>query len=290
MKKILVVILSLLLVFTISACRTNRTKGPDVPSRNSNFQSDLDDEDIFEEELDEELFEDIDDTDSSYYAGGIKNYFLDYNNARLEFGRYVIDNGSDIAKAHYLPTLTNPELDIFDYLTPLFYWGETLDDNDLAQKEEFISMLIGDDRILKSIDLERKSDNMYRTIMETHEGDISIIDVEYNPDKDALRLVAEHNGEQALIFEYAKTSGGYASQFYYYDILGGTYGNPIEGMCVYRIIFAGNDGSFARFDHVEEPASIMEGAPDEQEFIEGATHWLTVKNGKYTGNIEGEAF
>jgi hypothetical protein len=63
------------------------------------------------------------------------------------------------------------------------------------------------------------------------------------------------------------------------------------GLCTYKLIFKGNNGSWARYDNVaSEPESILGRTPDAGSFIDGAAHWFTVSDGKFTGNLNGNAF
>lgn len=62
-------------------------------------------------------------------------------------------------------------------------------------------------------------------------------------------------------------------------------------MCVYKTIFDGQNGSCARFDGVNsEPDTLLGRVPLEEDFISGATHWFTITNGEFTGNMGGKAF
>ena len=57
------------------------------------------------------------------------------------------------------------------------------------------------------------------------------------------------------------------------------------------MIFQGNNGSVARFDSInEKPESILGKTPDPAKFIQGATHWYTIQDGKFTGKLGGEEF
>jgi hypothetical protein len=175
-------------------------------------------------------------------------------------------------------------------MTALFYWGEKLDDFEMLSKDAFMDLLSRGGEKYKNMDLQREGDNRYIMTVETNEGEQIFIQVDNYPEKNAVRLVGENNGELALLFEYVELSGGYAAQYYYNAVVSSSYGVQNKAMCVYRNIFFGTEGSAARFDEVGEPDSIIDGVPDEQELIEGATHWLTLKNGKFTGELKGVAF
>ena len=89
---------------------------------------------------------------------------------------------------------------------------------------------------------------------------------------------------------YLNTSdrGGYAA-ILLETIIGYDRGTAIEGLCTYRTIFDGDNGSCARFDNVKRPRPSGS-VPDAESFIEGATHWFTIKDGSFTGNLGGEKF
>jgi hypothetical protein len=113
----------------------------------------------------------------------------------------------------------------------------------------------------------------------------------YDGDADSVRLEAYVDGDLELMFEYVKAPGGYAAQYHFINVIGIDKATPIEGLCTYRIIFNGSNGSCARFDNAEaQPESIFGTIPDAASFIEGATHWYTLTDGSFTGNLGGEAF
>ena len=94
-----------------------------------------------------------------------------------------------------------------------------------------------------------------------------------------------------LLFEYSRMPEGYAAQYYFESVTHMDKAAPIYGLCTYRLIFTGSNGSCARFDNVSsEPDSIYGGIPDTQTFIDGATHWFTITDGKFTGNLGGNQF
>ncbi|NMA51923.1 MAG: hypothetical protein GX949_02800, partial [Peptococcaceae bacterium] len=218
-----------------------------------------------------------------------------FSDARYEFENHAIDISLNEESVIYGKTLVlTPDLEVFDYLTPLHFFGETLDDEEIVVKEMVLDMLTEHSKSFRSADLQRESDNSYTMTIDTEEEEQIFIQIEYHPNIDALRLVAENNGEHGLLFEYVNTGDGYAAQYYFNSVVGvgGTYGvqEKTMAMCVYKTIFSGKEGSCARFDDVEEPASLLNGVPDEQAFIEGATHWFTLKDDKLTGELDGITF
>ncbi|MFY9174359.1 MAG: hypothetical protein WAO24_03305 [Peptococcia bacterium] len=287
MKKLFLIIISILLIFSLCACGANTSKNPNISEDDSGDQAELPNEEI----VDEEPSDVIDSASSSNYTKDSTKGFKAYSDAYLAFSDYVTELKSKNDETLYYPTnlVITPEAHLLEYMTPLLYWQETLDDNELAAKDTVISLLTrGKNR--KSVDVQKESANSYITTIETTKGEEIFVQVDYQPDIDALRLVAESNGELAMIFEYVKLADGYAAQYYYNTIIGGTYNAPTRAMCIYRAIISGNEGSCARFDDAEEPASLLDGVPDEQTFIEGATHWFTLKNDEFTGKLGDTSF
>jgi len=269
MKKIFVGILCIMLILSLCACGANTREDTSILSSSSGDQAELPDE------------EPSDVIKGTNYKGGYKVY----SDARSEFVDYVVElYTNDTSLLNNQTLVLNPEIEAFDYLTPILYWGETLEDNELAVKDISLSVITGEDKRFRSADLERISDNSYTMTIETSKGEKIDIQVDYYPDIDAVHLEAENNGEHALLFEYVKTTDGYADQFYFNSVVASGYGEQNKEMCVYRSIFSGKDGSCARFDGVERPDSILDGVTDAETFIEGATHWFTLKDGKFTNN------
>ena len=91
--------------------------------------------------------------------------------------------------------------------------------------------------------------------------------VKYDENADSLWLVGHKDGTLEMVLEYSKTPGGYAAQYHYETVVGQDKLVPIYGMCTYRLIFEGNNGTCARFDNVSsEPESIFGSIPDKQSF------------------------
>ncbi|MDD2553636.1 MAG: hypothetical protein PHP51_03590 [Desulfotomaculaceae bacterium] len=84
---------------------------------------------------------------------------------------------------------------------------------------------------------------------------------------------------------------GYAAQYYLETVTGMDLATPVYGWCTYKLIFAGVNGSCARFDNVSaQPDSIFGVIPDSQTFINGADQWFTLTDGKFVGNLGGNQF
>lgn len=279
MKKVLVVIFSLLLIFSLSACGGNENSSPP------------EDPDISSEPPAEGESEEIGGENATGDAEDRTNIYQDYLEAWMSFSQHVLENSykEEIVAQHYGKVL-NIETGIADYMRPLFYWGETLEDFELLGKDAFLELITRGGERYQDMDLQRDSDNRYIMTLKTNEDDQVYIQVDYYPDKNAVQLRAEENGEHALLFECVQIPGGYAAQYYYNAVVSATYGVQTKALCAFKNIIFGTDGSAARFDDAEEPSSIIDGVPGEQEFIEGATHWITIKNGEFTGELDGTAF
>jgi hypothetical protein len=286
-KRLLLVLLCVSLVFSLAAC-----------GEKEGYEDDSWDEydEEWEEEEDEEAYEDEEDYEdveglraSGYKEGGDENY-LTFLEARMKFETFLVEKALNEGLVTGLSAVYIPDARIFHYLTPLIYWGETLEDEELQYKEYAFLAFAGEGKSLKNPELKKESDIHYTMTMETDEDEKLFMDVKYYPDMDALRLEAENNGEKALVFEYVKIDGGYVSQYYCETQIGGTYGEKIMGMCVFRSYFSGENGSAARFDNAEIPPSIIKNLPNEEDFIEDATHWISYKDGKLKGKLAGESF
>ena len=53
--------------------------------------------------------------------------------------------------------------------------------------------------VCEKYDLERESETGYRVIKETHDGEVTITEIEYYPDLDAVRLETVSNGKLELV-------------------------------------------------------------------------------------------
>src|SRR5690554_5024164 len=90
MKKIFVFILSMMLIFSLCACGANKTQSPDLPSEDSSPEDSgnevsLPDEEPFEEISGTNSANDVIDTERGYEA---------FQDARMAFDNYIIDNSS----------------------------------------------------------------------------------------------------------------------------------------------------------------------------------------------------
>jgi len=280
-KKVFIVIISMLLILSLCACGGNNNNNPDTSSEDPDISSELPEGDSEETGGENDIRDDED----------MANIYQDYLEAWMSFSQNVLENSfKEKTVAQHYGIVLNTETGIYDYMRPLLYWGETLDDFELSAKDAFLELITHGGERYREMDLQRESDTRYIMNLETNEGDQIYIQVNYYPDKNAVQLRAEENGEHALLFECVKIPGGYAAQYYYNAVVSATYGAQTKALCAFKNIIFSTDGSAARFDDVEEPPSIIESVPGEQKFIDGATHWLTIKNGEFTGELDGVAF
>ena len=285
MKKMLIIFICLMLILSMSACGGKGTDNPTTSIEDSKDHTGFDDEDF------EDSYEDYEDTNSPKLSDLNTSNFTNFSDAETEFNNHISQNSSKVEAVYlYQNAVSITDMTVLDNTMPLYIWGETLDNEELEMQDISTSIFVGEDRSYRKYDLERESETRYRVIKETHDGEVIITEIEYYPDLDAVRLETVSNGKLELVFEYAKTKDGYAAQYYFETIIGGSYGAPQRGMCAYKIIFSGLNGSKARFIDVEEPASIIGNVPDAEDFIKGANDWLTIKDGNFTGELAGESF
>lgn len=294
MKKILILLLSLALILSLVACGGN-DNDIDNPPDETQDQGELPDEDLNgEDDEDDEDDEEDDDGSigSSGYNPGDHESYVTFSDAYYEFTGNITDNASKSDEVLYGQVLVlSPEMHVFDYLLPLMLFGETLEDMEIQVQDEVLKLFIGEGKTLVSAEAERISDNKYVMTTARKDGKEFIGEVEYFPNIDATRLITTEDGEMAMLFEYTKNKDGYAAQYYFNQPMGGSYGQePIKKWCVYRYMFSGLEGSCARFDDVGEPATIIGDVPGEEEFIDGATHWVTITNDEFTGELDGVSF
>ncbi len=292
MKKFFLAILTIILILSFCACRANTTEDSDIPQDDPIYEDEFPDEEVTDEEFnDEETAKEIDGINyRKDDKGGTRGYEA-FSDAYREFANYVIEKSKEEETVmNNYPKVLSPEFKVLDYMTPLMNWGETFDDDEVIQGEMFIKLFTGEGKNFRSAELQKESDNRYTMTMETKKGEQIHVQVMYYPDIDAVRLEAENSNGHEMLFEYVKTADGYAAQYYFFDMIRSSYNKHDGVMCVYRSIFSENEGSCARFEEADKPVSLIDRVPDEKELIEGATHWFTLKNGKFTGEMDGTAF
>ena len=273
MKRLLIFALVIILIFSVSGCGGNSQPA-------DSFSSDTDQSESEQTESSEKTGDG---------NGIISVQYKAYTDARAVFEDYVLDQSYDHEIVSVKFTIaTASDLKNFTYLLPLMFMGESTKSVGKFDGNMEKTMLEGG--WADSVELEYNEDTGY-LITGTLDGSNLEIKTVYDEPTDSLRLEAYKDGALDLVFEYIKTRGGYAAQYYYKTITGFDKNTPIEGLCTFRTIFEGTDGSWARFDNVtSEPTSIYTHAPEGKAFIEGATHWFTIEDGSFTGSLDGEVF
>lgn len=227
-------------------------------------------------------------------SGGVKGIpcvsYEAYDTAWRAFGDNINEKGNeyDIVSVHQ-STAMPLELKALNYLLPLSFLGQSQKGTgkfDAAMEAGMLKTAWAKDATLTFDENEG-----YLLKGTTAKGSKLEIKVRYDAKADSLRLEGYKDGALDMLFEYSRTPDGYAAQYHYETVVKMDKATPVYGLCTYRLIFAGNNGSCARFDNVSsEPDSIFGSIPDKQSFIEGATHWFTVTGGEFTGKLGGKEF
>ena len=215
------------------------------------------------------------------------NAFFD---AKDEFIDYIVDQSEDhemVSVKHNLATMN--EIKVFDHLLPLLYMGSSVET--MGEFDENIETIMMQTGWADDAKIEYSGGAEYVVKGTGSDGSALEARAKYDSDADSVRLESYVDGVLELLFEYVKLPGGYAAQYHFVDVLSFDQYTPVEGLCTRRVIFSGRNGSCARFDNVEaQPESIFGTIPDAASFVEGATHWYTVTDGSFTGDLGGEAF
>jgi predicted small lipoprotein YifL len=213
-----------------------------------------------------------------------------YDAAWGDFNKHITGQSGDheIVSVHQ-STAMPLELRNLNYLLPLSFLGQSQVSQgkfDAAMETGMLGAGWADDVVLT---LDEKEGYLLKGT--DTQGNSLEIKVRYDDNADSLRLEGYKDGNLDMVFEYSKTPDGYAAQYHYETITGNDKFTPVYGLCTYRLIFTGTNGSCARFDDVSsEPDSIFGSIPDKQSFIEGATHWFTITDGEFTGKLGGSEF
>ncbi len=283
MKRLLTVVLVLLLVFSLAACGGNTETEGKAPS--SVGQAESEETGQKEQPIQTEASGEVSDGN-----GIICINYNDYVNAKDEFYDYVLEQSYDHEVVSVFQSLaTVSELNILNYLLPLQFMGESM--KSLGKYDAEVELLMFQNLWGDDVEVIYNQDTGYALKGTDTDGSAIEVKAMYDGDADSLRLEGYKDDALALVFEYTRMEGGYAAQYHFKTTISNDKGKPIEGLCTYRTIFEGSNGSSARFDNVNsEPDSIFGNAPDPDTFIEGATHWLTVDNGKFSGRLNKNEF
>ncbi len=149
------------------------------------------------------------DTKSTRLSDLISSNFNNFSDAQDAFEDHVsqVSNKNETAliSSH---NLVVSDMKVFDYMLPLYMWGETLDDEELETQDIATSIYEGEDRSYQKYDLERESETRYKVIMETHDGELITTQIDYYPDIDAVRLETIDKGNLALILNMLRQTRG----------------------------------------------------------------------------------
>ncbi len=283
MKRALTIVLAILLVFSLAACGGDTKPAGNEPPGSGKAEP----EQAGQDEQQEQTGAPVKAGDQN---GIISVNYNAYNDAKYEFDDYVLEQSyeHEIVSAS-LTMATVTELKILEYLLPLEFMGESV--KSLGKYDADFELVMFQTAFGDDTEVTHNEDTGYVVKFSDAKGSTIEVKAVYHTDADSLRLEGYKDGDLALVFEYIEIAGGYAAQYHYQTVTGYDKATPIEGLCTYRIIFEGSDGSCARFDNVaSQPESILGSVPDAGSFIEGATHWFTITDGSFTGNLGGKAF
>ena len=212
-----------------------------------------------------------------------------FNNAKHAYENHIMDASEDheVVSIHRTQVIVLGNT-IFHYLLPLSLLGQSVNitgNFDVSMEKTMLEQGWAD-----NVSLVDNGDGSYQITGEK-DGDKWKLDVAYDAATDSLRLVGYENDKLGLVFEYCKLGKGYAAQYYFEDVTSYEQAQPVYQWCNYRLVFEGTNGSSARFEGVEsEPASIFKNPPDPDTWFSGATQWLTITDGSFTGKLSGTEF
>jgi len=275
MKRVLVVLLVLLLTVFLVACGNGNNEETSANEPSGNRQDDQVSDGLTQEGKKSEIICD------NYNA---------FKDAQKIYDDYVLEQShSHEVVSVMLGYVTVNNLRILNYLLPLEFYGQslkTLNKIDLSFETNMLRVAWADDA-----ELIYNEGSGYLLKGTDTNGNILEVKTKYDKNTDSLHVEGYKDGTLDLVFEYCKTAGGYAAQYYFETIIGYDKATAIEGWCTYRTIFGGYNGSCARFDNVtSEPVAIFANAPDAESFIAGATHWFTIKDGQFLGKLKEKEF
>jgi len=274
MKRLFIFLITLLMVLSIAACSNKETTGSNPQGSEKAGQ---------EEQTEQPKTSGKVDGKRTVWES-----FAAFKDARDRFDNYVQNQNNEIVNVGW-PTVAVFDLNIFDYVLPLDFMGRSVELSGKFNAETETQML----RQAWADDAQLTYDEATGYLLKGtgSKGNVLEIKVKFDEKADSLRLEAYKDGALDLIFEYVAIDGGYAAQYYLEAATRYEKFTPVMGLCNHKLIFSGNNGSRARYDNVaSEPESILGSTPDLESFVDGATHWFTIKNGQLSGNIDGKAF
>lgn len=280
MKRILALILIFIVLLSIAACGGNRQTVQEQPGVSGQTKPQQTAPEQASEP--EKTGDDV--------QGIVCVSYESYSNAWDTFSDHIAEQGGDheIVSVHQ-STVMPLELKNLTYLLPLSFLGQSqTSSGKFDAAVEIIMLKTGwaDDAVLT---YDEKTGYLLKGT--DTQGNKLEIKVMFDDKADSLRLEGYKDGTLDFLFEYSRMSEGYAAQYYYETVTHMDKATPIYGWCSYKLIVAGSNGSCARFDNVtSEPDSIYGKIPDTQVFIDGATHWFTITEGKFAGTLGGNQF
>lgn len=284
MKKLLALLICLMLTLSLFACG-----GDTEPIENNEDQLNIEDSnnDTVEDTESQEADSNIQPTENK---NTLSTFYEAYHEIKSAFDDHILEQSTDHEVVSVSISIVSPsELKLFSYLLPLSLIGSS--STATAEFDKDMELLGLQVAWLDDADINYDGAGNYQLSGTDRNDDRISVKIMHDIEADSIRLEGYKNETLELIFEYVKTSDGYAAQYYYEDTTGSVKFQPIIELCNYKLLFDGENGTYARFDGVEsEPASIYCNAPDASTFTEGATHWFTLTDGQFTGNISGTEF
>lgn len=285
MKRLLTLVMTLVMVFSIAACSKSEPASKPADSAKVGQENAAQSEQPVQEEqtAQSEISGEVDGS-----QGIVCESFAAFKEARDEFDDYVRNQNYEVVNVNF-PIVSVFDANIFEYLLPLDFIGQSilsLGKTDLSFETQMLQTAWEDDA-----ELTYDQAAGYLLKGTNAKGNKLEIQVKFDGDDNSLRIECYKDGAIDLLFEYMAIDGGYAAQYYLETITGYDKATPIMGLCTHKLIFSGDNGSRARYDNVaSEPDSILGSIPDAESFIDGATHWFSVRDGEFTGSLNDKDF
>lgn len=279
MKRLVILVVTLLMVFSIAACSKSEPASKPADSSKAGQENAAQSEQTGQSGISGEV-------DGS--QGIVCESFAAFKEARDEFDDYVRNQNYEVVNDNF-PVVSVFDANIFDYLLPLDFIGESMKSSSVFDVDTETQML----QMAWEEDAELTYDQAAGYLLKgtNAQGNKLEMKIKFEGDDDSLRLECYKDGAIDLVFEYMAIDGGYAAQYYLEAETGYDKTTPVMGLCTYKLIFKGDNGSRARYDNVaSEPESILGSTPDAGSFIDGANHWFTLSDGKFIGNLNGKEF
>ena len=188
-----------------------------------------------------------------------------YTQARDAFGSHVLRHHEDHpVVSGKLALVEEVRLPVIHYPLPLNYFGYSF--------TTFGSFNGDFEQIMLGVVFDEYSEYSYEggtfTLTGAKSGE-EVLDMtaRYDGDTDSLSFEVYEKDQLVFFFEYSRIPGGYAAQSCFDIVVESRWATNehITGLCNFRVIFQGNNGSVARFDSInEKPESILGYHPGRQ--------------------------